>query len=299
MARVGNRVVTAGELSRRIQSLPPFQLRMFGRTEEEIKRNFLEMVMVRDLLLSQGAVDQKLDEKEEVRDRVRATLRTAMLQSMRLEAASTPVTDADVEKFYNDNIDKFRAPERIAIWRILVATQEEAAKVIDEMKKDGSVKHWNELAREKSLDKATNMRGGNLGYVAADGKTTEPALTVEPAIYEAAKALKDDLKMSPTPVKEGDKWAVIWRRQSMKAVERSLELEAPGIRQTIVHQRTEAKLKELRDSARNDRVRDVNLEMVDDVAVTSQGDLQPARRPGLLPSKRPSVGMPQPGHDHR
>ena len=51
------------------------------------------------------------------------------------------------------------ARPRVAIWRILVGSREEGVKVIDEVKKDNSVKRWTDLARERSLDKATNMRG--------------------------------------------------------------------------------------------------------------------------------------------
>ncbi|MEZ4302169.1 MAG: peptidyl-prolyl cis-trans isomerase [Polyangiaceae bacterium] len=298
VARVGSETITAGELSRRIQALPPFQLRMFGKSEAEIKRNFLERVLVRDLLLAQGAVDRKVDEQENVQDRVRATLRSAMVQSIRLEALAQPITDDDVKKYYQDHVDKFRAPERIAIWRILVATREDAEKVIAELKKDGSVKRWTDLARERSVDKATSMRGGNLGFVAPDGKTADPAVVVDAALVEAVKGLKD-AEMRPEPVKEGERWAIVWRRQTMKAVDRPIELEAPGIRQTIARERTEKKLDAILEEARKDRLRDVSLDLVDDVSVTAQGDLQPARRPGVLPVRRTAPGLPQPGHDHR
>ncbi len=298
VARVGAETITAGELSRRIQSIPPFQLKMFGKSEEEIKRNFLERVLVRDLLLAQGAVDRKMDAEENVQDRVRATLRAAMVQQIRLEAIATPITDKDVEKYYNDNIDKYRAPERVALWRILVATREDAAKVLEEMKKDGSVKRWNDLARERSLDKATSMRGGNLGYVSPDGKTTDAAIVADKALLDAAKKLKD-AELGREPVQEGDRWAVLWKRQTMKPVERTLDQEAPGIRQTLARQRTEQKLEAILGGARKETVRDLNLELVDDIAVSAQGDLAPAKRPGVLPARRVPAGSPQPAHDHR
>lgn len=298
VARVGAETITAGELSRRIQSIPPFQLKMFGKSEEEIKRNFLERVLVRDLLLAQGAVDRKMDAEENVQDRVRATLRAAMVQQIRLEAIATPITDKDVEKYYNDNIDKYRAPERVALWRILVATREDAAKVLEELKKDGSVKRWNDLARERSLDKATSMRGGNLGYVSPDGKTTDAAIVADKALLDAAKKLKD-AELGREPVQEGDRWAVLWKRQTMKPVERTLDQEAPGIRQTLARQRTEQKLEAILGGARKETVRDLNLELVDDIAVSAQGDLAPAKRPGVLPARRVPAGSPQPAHDHR
>ncbi len=299
IARVGSQTVTAGELTKRLLSVPPFQLRAFGKTEEEIKRNFLERVMVRDLLLSQGSVDQKLDATETMEERVRATLRSAMVQQIRLEAQANPISDEEVAKFYKDNEDKFRAPERFNVWRILVATKEDALKVVEETKKDNSAKRWSDLARERSMDKATNMRGGNLGYVSADGKTSDSMIAVDSAVMDRVKLLKDG-ELSTEPVKEGDKWAVIWKRQTMKAVERPLEQEATGIRQTIARQRVEQRMKALIEKGRTEQVKDLNLELADEVTVSAQGDLQPQRRPGVLPSRRGAPGLPQPGgHDHR
>lgn len=299
VARVGSQAITAGELTRRMLAIPPFQLKMFGKTEEEIKRNFLERVLVRDLLLSQGAEDRKIPAEETVEERVRATLRAAMVQQIRLDVQAAPITDAEVAKYYKDNEDKFRAPERIAVWRILVATKEEALKVIEEVKKDNSVKRWNDLARERSLDKATSMRGGNLGYVGPDGKTTDAAITVDKAVLERIKAIKDG-ELSSAPVQEGDRWSIVWRRQTMKAVERPLDAEAPGIRQTIARQRVEDRIKEVLEKARAAHVTGLSLEMADEVTVSAQGDLQPIRRPGVLPARKGAAGLPQPaGHDHR
>lgn len=298
VARVGSQTVTAGELTRKILSIPPFQLKSFGKTEDEIKRNFLERVMVRDLLLSQGAADRKLDQEERVEERVRATLRAAMVQQVRLEVLAAQISDEEVAKYYKENEDKFRAPERIAIWRILTATREDALKVVEEVKKDNSVKRWNDLARERSLDKATSMRGGNLGFVGPDGKTTDAAMTVEAAVLDRVKRMKDG-ELALEPVKEGDRWAVVWRRQTMKAVDRPLDQEAPGIRQTIARQRVEERLKALVEKLRAENVVDLKIELADELSVSSQGDLQPVRRPGVLPVRKAVPVVPHPGHDHR
>src|SRR5262249_23526648 len=88
-----------------------------------------------------------------------------------------------------------------------------------------SPKHWTELARSKSIDGATGMRGGNLGFVGPDGSTPEPGLKVSPAVLSAVGRLKD-AEISPDPVQDGDRWVIVWRKQTMKSVERPLELEA-------------------------------------------------------------------------
>lgn len=300
VARVGAKEIKLSELESKLLAVPAFQLRTFGKTEDEIRRNFLERVLVRDLLLAQGAVDAKLPESPDVNLSERAILRNAMLQQIRAEVMARPISDTEVKAYYEANLTKFQTPERVAIWRIVVATEADAKKVIEDLKKDGSVKRWADLARERSLDKATNMRGGNLGFVAPDGSTSESAVTVDKAILEAVARVKD-AELVPDPVKEGDRWAVVWRRQTMKAVSRALEDEGLAIRQTIQRSETEAKLTAMLDDLHAHQVTDLKAELIEEVGVGPQGDLMPMKRPGVLPtSRKPASGPPQPnrGHDH-
>ncbi|WP_437679472.1 peptidyl-prolyl cis-trans isomerase [Sorangium sp. So ce131] len=302
VARVGDRVITAREVERRIAQIPPFQLQSFGRTADEIRKNFVSQVLARELLLAQGAAAQKLIERPDVQDRVRSVLRAALLQQVQAEAAaSSPVTDEEVRAYYEAHRDKFSSPAMVALWRILVGTREEAEGILAELKKDPSPQRFKDLARDKSLDKATSMRGGDLGFVAPDGATSEPGLKVSPALLEAAARVKD-AELVPEPVPEGDRFAVVWRRQSRRPVSRTLEQEAPSIRQILAHGKAEARVKQLLERLRAQDLSGYAPELVDLVDVTSTGDLQPLRRPGSLPSsRRPGAPPPSPvpRHDMR
>jgi peptidyl-prolyl cis-trans isomerase C len=295
VARVGDKVVTAAEVERRIAQIPPFQLQSFGRTPDEIRRNFVSLVLVRELLLAQGAAAQKLTERADVQDRIRGVLRAALLQRIQAEAAaSAPVTDEEVRAYYDANRDKFSAPPMVALWRVLVATREEAEAILAELKKDPSPQRFKDIAREKSLDKATSLRGGDLGFVAPDGSTAEPGLKLSPGLMEAAARVKDG-ELVPEPVAEGDRFAVLWRRQSRRPVSRSLEQEAPSIRQILAHARAEAQVKQLLERLRAQDVSGHAPELVDQIDITSTGDLQPLRRPGTLASsRRPGAPPPSP-----
>ncbi|WP_438009173.1 peptidyl-prolyl cis-trans isomerase [Sorangium sp. So ce321] len=295
VARVGDKVITASEVGRRIAQIPPFQLQSFGRTPEEIRKNFVSQVLVRELLLAQGAAAQKLTERADVQDRIRGVLRAALLQRTQAEAvASSPVTDDEVRAYYEANRDKFSAPPMVALWRILVATREEAEAILAELKKDPSPQRFKDIARERSLDKATSMRGGDLGFVAPDGTTAEPGLKIAPGLMEAAARVKD-AELVPEPVPEGDRFAVLWRRQSRRPVSRSLEQEAASIRQILAHGKAEAQVKQLLERLRAQDVSGHAPELVDLIDITSTGDLQPLRRPGTLASsRRPGAPPPSP-----
>lgn len=298
VARVGAITITAADLERRLNAVPPFQLRSFGGTPAEIRRAFLDRVLIREALLSQGGLERGLDRRDDVRERSRGVLRNAMLTRLRTEVASTSKIDEnDIKAYYEKNAAKFHSPERYALWIIASNKREDAAEILADLKKDATPKHWTELARAKSVDGPTAMRGGNLGFVLPDGTTPEPGLKVSPAVIEAAQKLKDT-EMSPEPVKDGDRWVILWRKQTMKPVDRPVEVEAGSIRQMLLHARTDARIKDSVSSLRKLHLAEHNPDLIDLFDITPQGELTPVRRPGALPpgKRAPAVPVPAPGN---
>jgi peptidyl-prolyl cis-trans isomerase C len=294
VAKVGAVTISAAELERRIAAVPAFQLRSFGSTPAEIKKAFLERVLVREALFSQGAVDRGLAERGDVKDRLRGVLRTAMLSRLRSDVLrASHIDDNDVRAYYEQNAAKFHSPGRLALWIIAVQKREEAAALLDDLRKDLSPKHWTELARDKSIDRATSIRGGNLGFVAPDGTTAEPGLRVSRAIVDAAEKVKDS-EIVPDPVLDGDRWVIVWRRQSMKPVDRPVELESASIKQMLLHMRTDAKLKDTLADLRRQHLTDHNPELCDLFDISPQGELSVMRRPGALPAGKRTLANPVP-----
>jgi peptidyl-prolyl cis-trans isomerase C len=81
----------------------------------------------------------------------------------------------------------------------------------------------------------------------------------------------------------------------MKAVSRTLEQEAPSIRQIVAHSKTEVRVKELLEKLRAQGVSSSAPDLVELIDITSTGDLQPLKRPGTLASsRRPGAPPPSP-----
>jgi peptidyl-prolyl cis-trans isomerase C len=297
VARIGAIVITTADLERRLASVPPFQLATFGSTPDEIRKAFLERVMVREALLVQGAEARGLPAREDVRERTRNVLRNTLLARIRADVlAHENPTGADIKAYYDANAAKFHAPPRVALWEIIVAKREEADAVLAELKKEPATtqpKRWNELCRERSIDKPTNMRGGNLGFVTPDGLTSEPGLKVDPEILQAITGVKDG-EIVPQPIAVSDKWAVVWKRQSMKAVDRPVEREAESIRLTLLHERTEARIKDTLQALRRDHLTDESPDVIELVEVAANGEMTPVRRPGSLPAGHKITATPVP-----
>jgi peptidyl-prolyl cis-trans isomerase C len=288
VAKVGPRSVTARSFVQRLRKVPDFQLTTFGSSPSEIKRNFLEQVVIRDELYSQGAEVKKLDQVTRARERIDHALRTARINLLK---ENLEVSPAEIAAFYAENKARFDAPERIAVTRILCSTRGEAQSVIAEAKSNGSAQRWNDLAREHSLDKATSMRGGALGFLAADGSSSEASVRADPAIFAAARRVKDG-ELVPEPIEEGKAYAVIWRRGSTPAVHRTLEEETAPIRQVLARRKLGDAVKSLTDALRAGQKIEEHPELVDLVEVGPEGTVSQRKRPGV--AKRRPAQAPAP-----
>jgi peptidyl-prolyl cis-trans isomerase C len=275
--------VTVGEIEDRMARVPPFQLRTFGSTEAEIRRNFVEQVIVPEEMWAKGASARHLETQVPTRfdlDRVRAEATLRALHQ-RLGPPSS-VSMADVQAYYDKNKARYDAPERYQIWRVLCATMQEASAVLADAKKDATVAHWNKLARDHSLDKATYLRGGNLGFVSMDGTSNEAGLKVDPAIPKAASAVRDG-EFVPEPVAEGSSFAVVWRRGTVGASHRGVEDVKEQIQSAILRERSEEEKKKLLADLRAKNLKEFNPELLTGIDIQPpEGTVVPRRRPGQV-----------------
>jgi peptidyl-prolyl cis-trans isomerase C len=285
VARVGDEALTAAAVEARLAHTPAPQLAALTGGESTT-RALVERVLVPELLATLEAKRRGLDKTPRVADRIREVLRQALERSLRSDAPGKPaVTPEQIRSYYEANRNKYDQPARIRLWRILVADEATAKKVLEQAKASNRPAKWSDLARESSLDKATGQRQGDLGFVRPDGTTDVPRVHVDPVLYKAAEAVKDG-ELVPKPVPEGDKFAVIWRRGSLAANKRTLEAESASIRQLLERQRVDQELEALRVSLRAEHAKEQKPELLDTLPAQLFGDKLPRPRPV------PSVRMP-------
>ena len=289
VAHVGPKVITCGELEDRMAQVPAFQLRSFGATPADIRKKFLDDVMITELLLAQGAESRHLDQKIPTRfdlDRVRAQ---ATLRAIRAQTGSaSAVSEADAKAYYDTNVSSYDSPERINLWRIICATKDEAQTVLADAKKDSSLTHWNQLAREHSQDKSTAMRGGNLGFVGPDGVSSEAGFRADPALVKAAQGVRDG-ELVAEPVAEGSGFSVVWRRGTVGASHRAFADVKEQIQALVYRQRVDAATKALLETLRKRDLSENNAELLDGIDVTlPDAIVVPRKRAGqVAPSATP------------
>jgi peptidyl-prolyl cis-trans isomerase C len=250
VVRAGAETADAAAVKRAIGRVPAFQLAALGDDDAARRRAVVERLLVPEL---QGAAEARargLDKKPRTADRLQQLYARAMDAELARETAEKrPVTDADVLQYFEQHRERFETPRRVRIWRIVVSDEALAKKIIAESQGAGGPARWSNFAREHSLDAATKLRDGDLGFVRPDGSTETPRVRVDPALFAAVEKLADG-QIVPEPVKGTTGLAVLWRRGSLPAITRTVTEETPAIRTLLTRERLENARKGLLDELR-------------------------------------------------
>ena len=237
VARVGTAELRAPEVARRWRAMPSHQQAALGATPERARGRLVHEVLVVELLHDQAVREQRLEQEPAVANAVREALRRGLEQQLRDRVEREhPVTDEEVQSYYEANRARFGTPARLRLWRILVEDEQLARTILSDAQGRNGPLSWANHAREHSLDKATSMRKGDLGFVHRDGRTDAPRVRVDPALFAAAEPVADGA-LVPDPVREGSRYAVVWRRGSLPETRRSVEQEAAAIRRILLASR--------------------------------------------------------------
>ena len=282
VARVGPLAITEREFARRLGTLSSDGVEALGGTPQEVKRNLLERVLVPEALFALAAAAGRVGDRSLAQARIQNLLRAASLRGVQADARREGVTQDDWARYYRDNDERFHTPERLYVWRILCATREDAIDLLDELKKDHSAKKWAELARAHSIDERTRPIGGNMGLIMPDGSAAEEHPSVAPALYAAASAVKDG-EIVGEPVAEGHAFAVVWRRGSEPAIDRTPQKKEEGaLEQVLLRVKVEQAVKSMVQGLREATRIEQNAQFLDLIEVDSSGNVVARRRPGSV-----------------
>jgi peptidyl-prolyl cis-trans isomerase C len=178
IAEVNGGSITTADFSRELKNLPEY-LKAMADTPEG-RKEMLDTMVIRELILQQASKDG-LDKSPEVEEKLQDLKKRLVVESFlkKKVEAEVQVSDADLQKFYDQNKDKFNAPEQLKASHILVKSEAEAKDVLAKIKAGGN---FEELAKKTSSDSSA-AKGGDLGWF---GKGS-----MVPAFEKAASALKE------------------------------------------------------------------------------------------------------------
>ena len=115
-----------------------------------------------------------------------------------LIAQKVTVTPAEIQKYYEAHKADYTTPDKIHLFDIVTATNEDADKARERLDKGDS---FAAVASEMSSDQETAQKGGEVGYVTRDEVT-------DPVLREAAFSMKATAVSNPVPV--GDHFHILF-----------------------------------------------------------------------------------------
>lgn len=159
IAEVNGDTITTGDFQKELENLPPY-LKPMADTAEG-KKELLDTMVVRELILQQARKDG-LDKSPEVAAKLEELKKRVVVEAFLKKKVeeNASVSDEEMKKFYEENKEKFKSGAQVHASHILMKSEEEARKVLKELKDGGN---FEELARKHSIDSAA-AKGGDLGW---------------------------------------------------------------------------------------------------------------------------------------
>jgi len=190
LAEVNGAVITTDEFKKELDNLPPYLKSMADTLEG--RKEMLETMVIRELILQEAAKD-KTEESQLVKDKLAELKKRVVVEAFlkkKVEAEAN-ISDADLQKFYDQNKDKFKHGDQIKASHILVKDEKQVPEIQAALQKGDK---FEDVAKKFSIDSAA-AKGGDLGWF---GKGS-----MLPEFEKVAFALADGQVSAPVKTKFG------------------------------------------------------------------------------------------------
>jgi parvulin-like peptidyl-prolyl isomerase len=162
IARVGSATITQEDVKRELKGLPEQIQRMFEGPEGA--ERFVDELVKKEVLYQEAkkkGYESNPEYQRKLEDFRKLTLISLLLEKEIEEKAKA--TDKDVKDYYEKHKAEITTNNQIKASHILVKSEDEAKKILEQVKKGGD---FAKLAREKSIDTGSAANGGDLGFFA-------------------------------------------------------------------------------------------------------------------------------------
>jgi peptidyl-prolyl cis-trans isomerase C len=234
IARINGQVLHRSDLELQLRGAPAqIQQQPLDKVYPVLLNN-----MVNAELLEQAARKAKIDQNAQVKEELAAAQTQILVNAYVASVARSQITEAKLRQAYDQYAKQAPQTEEVHARHILVATEQEAKDIIDQLKKGAD---FATLAKDKTTDPSGKSNGGDLGYFTKQDMVPEFA--------NAAFAMKPgDFSQAPVHTQFG--WHVIKVEDKRAGKAGTYEQVAPEIAQQMTQQIVATKLQELRGAAK-------------------------------------------------
>ena len=152
--------ITMTEFNKELDKIP-MNMKMMVATESG-KKNFLDRLIIKKLLLKE-AEKNNIEQDKEFQNRLTEIKEQLVIESLLKKklTSGANITDEALQKYYDDNKEKFRKEREINTRHIILKSPEEAKQVKDKL---AAGEDFTELAKKYSIDPNAKVSGGEVGF---------------------------------------------------------------------------------------------------------------------------------------
>jgi peptidyl-prolyl cis-trans isomerase C len=285
-------VVTVAEFKARLDEQSPFLRQRYQNLDR--KKEFLDS-LVKFEVLARAAEKEGLQNDPDVQLTMKKAMVQKLVQKKFGEGDAKDVSDADVQKFYDEHKDDFVKAPRVRASGVLVAAGDNdraqkgalarklAAQLKVDSKKDPQAIAT--LAKASSDDVASKAAGGDLGFRSEDEYAKQYGPVLAAAVFSSRDG-EDVVVETPTGF-----WILrVTGRQ--EGVTRTVEQVKPQIQSRLQREKRTKEFDEYVKRLRDEAKVTVNEAELEKITVSAA---PPAGMPGGMPGGMPPGAMPPAG----
>lgn len=190
-------------------------------SDEEIAS---ELAQIQESYPSIEAYEEDLARYGLTEERLKEELRLNLILK-KLSREGISVTDEEIAEYFDENREALGTPEQVRVRHILVESEEEAKAIVEQLN-DGA--DFAQLAEAKSIDTASGVQGGEIGYITKDAP-------IVASFKEAAFEL--EVGEVSDPVQSPFGWHIIRVDERKEAEEATLESSRDVIREILLSEK--------------------------------------------------------------
>jgi peptidyl-prolyl cis-trans isomerase C len=136
----------------------------------DARRDFILSYFTDIMLVAKSPETRKAVGTTEFQRRLNFVQNKLMMETMLQSVGKSAVNDKSMKEVYDEAVKQMGSEEEVRARHILVATEDEAKKILADLKKGAN---FETVAKEKSKDPGAAAQGGDLGYFTKDQMVSE------------------------------------------------------------------------------------------------------------------------------
>ncbi|GAB4305814.1 MAG: hypothetical protein Kow0090_21250 [Myxococcota bacterium] len=268
IATVGESVITKKDFEERLSRLNPYLRSRYKSLDQ--KKKLLE-IMIKNEALAQEAMKLDLQNDPRIIEQIKSELANTIIKSeFDGKMKDSLVTDEDIKKYYEENIEQYKRPATARVSHIFFekGARAQAEKVYKMLKAQADERrNFTKLAKEFSMDEETKNIGGDLAYM------TEEEMTAKfgKAFADAAFALQNTEDMSP--IVETEKgFHILKLRGKRQPIDRPLDKVKSSIQSRLYYSKRSEALDKWVEDIKNKLGVKINDKALEEIEVSDTSE---------------------------